>query len=86
MCHLVTDGSVNVQRMAYQLLQEAAKKYTEHLVIEAAVDVEGTMQVELPPELLDILQRDLSQEDMYEDGQVGWFCELFHSRTALIYD
>ncbi|KAI9062239.1 hypothetical protein FKP32DRAFT_1593812 [Trametes sanguinea] len=69
MCHLVTDGSVNVQRMAYQLLQEAAKKYTEHLVIEAAVDVEGTMQVELPLELLDILQRDLSQEDMYEDGQ-----------------
>ena len=28
MCHLVTDGSVDVQRMAYQLLQEAAKKYT----------------------------------------------------------
>ena len=70
MCHLVTDGSANVQRMAYQLLHEAAKKYTENLVIEAAVDVEGTMKIELPVELLDILQRNLNQEDSDEFGQV----------------
>ncbi|RPD56966.1 hypothetical protein L226DRAFT_615267 [Lentinus tigrinus ALCF2SS1-7] len=72
MCHLVMDGSVNVQRMAYQLLQEAAKKYTEELVIEAAVDTEGTMKAELPPELLDILQRTLNQEEAEEHEQ-GWF-------------
>ncbi|KAI0698055.1 hypothetical protein C8T65DRAFT_661197 [Cerioporus squamosus] len=72
MCHLVMDGSVNVQRMAYQLLQEAAKKYTEELVIEAAVDTEATMKPELPTELLDILQRSLNQEEAEEYGQ-GWF-------------
>ncbi|CDO70174.1 hypothetical protein BN946_scf184774.g2 [Trametes cinnabarina] len=69
MCHLLTDGSINVQRMAYQLLQEAAKKYTEDLVIEAAVDVEGVMKVELPVELLDMLQRNLSQEDTDEHSE-----------------
>ncbi|KAI0711424.1 hypothetical protein C8Q76DRAFT_677774 [Earliella scabrosa] len=69
MCHLVIDGSVNVQRMAYQLLQEAAKKYTEELVVEAAVDTEGTMKAELPAELLDILQRSLNHEDTEEYGQ-----------------
>ena len=71
MCHLVIDGSVNVQRMAYQLLQEAAKKYTEELVVEAAVDTEGTMKAELPAELLDILQRSLNHEDTEEYGQVS---------------
>ncbi len=70
MCHLVMDGSVNVQRMAYQLLQEAAKKYTEELVIEAAVDTEATMKSELPTELLDILQRSLNHEEAEEYGQV----------------
>ncbi|KAI0371298.1 hypothetical protein BV20DRAFT_1035310 [Pilatotrama ljubarskyi] len=72
MCHLVTDGSVNVQRMAYQLLHEAAKKYTEELVIEAAVDTEGSMKIELPLELLDILQRNVNQEDVDEYSQ-EWF-------------
>ncbi|KAI8986673.1 hypothetical protein BD414DRAFT_460911 [Trametes punicea] len=74
MCHLVTDGSINVQRMVYQLLHEAAKKYTEHFVIEAAVDVEGTMKIELPAELLDILQRNLNQEDAdeYEQEWLGY--------------
>ncbi|KAI0336704.1 hypothetical protein GY45DRAFT_1377084 [Cubamyces sp. BRFM 1775] len=82
MCHLVTDGSVNVQRMAYQLLHEAAKKYTENLVIEAAVDVEGTMKIELPVELLDILQRNLNQEDSDEFGQ-EWFGYLLGWMVAL---
>ena len=89
MCHLVTDGSVNVQRMAYQLLHEAAKKYTEHLVIEAAVDVEGTMKIELPIELLDILQRNLNQEDFDEFGQVmrSWnsFNCLAHRCTGVVW-
>ncbi|PIL27721.1 hypothetical protein GSI_10874 [Ganoderma sinense ZZ0214-1] len=72
MCHLVTDGSVDVQRMAYQLLQEAAKKYTEELVVEAAVDTEDSVKSELPTELLDILQRTLNQEEGEEYGQ-DWF-------------
>ncbi|KAI0646534.1 hypothetical protein C8Q79DRAFT_910042 [Trametes meyenii] len=72
MCHLVTDGSTTVQRMAYQLLHGAAKKYTEDLVIEAAVDVEGTMKIVLPDELLDILQRTLNLEDV-EASSPEWF-------------
>ncbi|KAI0747035.1 hypothetical protein C8Q80DRAFT_1178930 [Daedaleopsis nitida] len=72
MCHLVTDNSVTVQRMAYQLLHEAAKKYTEELVIEAAVDTEGIMKAELPTELLDILQRSLNHEAAEEYGE-SWF-------------
>ena len=72
MCHLVMDASASVQRMAYQLLQEAAKKYTEELVIEAAVDTEGTMKPELPVELLDVLQQSLNHDDTEEYGQVGF--------------
>lgn len=66
--------------MAYQLLHEAAKKYTETLVIEAAVDTEGTMAVELPLELLDILQRNLNQEDAEDHNEVRYslhpFCAM----------
>jgi len=42
--------------MAYNMLQQAAFKRTEHLVVEAGVDTEGTLVIELPKELLDILQ------------------------------
>ncbi|EJF63887.1 hypothetical protein DICSQDRAFT_145362 [Dichomitus squalens LYAD-421 SS1] len=75
MCHLVTDGSIDVQRMAYQLLQEAAKKYTEELVIEAAVDTEDAVKPELPTELLNILQHSLNQEEGEEYGE-GWFGQI----------
>ena len=58
MCHLIQDPSPTVQKKAYQLLQSAAKKRTEYLVIEAAVDTEGVVQAELPTELMAIIQRD----------------------------
>ncbi len=77
MCHLVTDGSSSVQRMACQLLHEAAKKYTETLVIEAAVDTEGTTTAELPMELLDILQRNLNQEDAEDHNEVLYSLHSF---------
>lgn len=41
--------------MSYQLLQEAARKRTEFLVVEAGVDTEGTFKAELPQELIDLL-------------------------------
>ncbi|KAI0945042.1 hypothetical protein AcV7_001681 [Taiwanofungus camphoratus] len=70
MCHVVMDSSVDVQRMAYQLLHKAAMKYTEHLVIEAAVDSEATVRPRLPLELVDILQRSLNHEnDTEQDCQ-----------------
>jgi E3 ubiquitin-protein ligase listerin len=65
MCHLVTDTSNDVQKMAYQMLQEAAKKHTEYVVVEAAVDSEGAYQARLPAELLDILTQTV---DIHEDS------------------
>ena len=52
--------------MAYHLLNVAAKKRTEHLVIEAGVDVESTTKINLPDELIAILQIDLCTSD--EEG------------------
>ncbi|KAF9556293.1 hypothetical protein CPC08DRAFT_820566 [Agrocybe pediades] len=59
MCHLIEDPSPFVQKMAYQLLKAAAKKRTEHFVIEAGVDTEATVQVTLPNELLEIVSRQM---------------------------
>lgn len=57
MSHLVMDSSTDVQKMAYHFLEGAAKKRTEHFVIEAGVDAEATVKADLPSEILDILQR-----------------------------
>ena len=56
MCHLMTDRSVDVQKMSHQLLQQAAIRRTEHLVVEAGVDTDNTTAIELPTELVGLLQ------------------------------
>ncbi|TFK41660.1 hypothetical protein BDQ12DRAFT_678315 [Crucibulum laeve] len=76
MCHLVTDPSNDVQKMAYQLLHSAAKKRTEHLVIEAGVDSEDAVKAELPLELLDILQRNINFNLSDEDDEQNIFGHL----------
>jgi hypothetical protein len=70
MCHLLTDSSADVQKIAYQLLQEAARKRTEHLVIEAGVDTEDNVKTELPIELIEILRRDILYGEIEHDEQV----------------
>jgi hypothetical protein len=75
MCHLVMDSSNEVQKMAYQMLREAAKKYTEDVVVEAAVDSEGSYSAVMPSELIDILSRTI---DAHEDG-----VEVSDNRLAL---
>jgi hypothetical protein len=65
MCHLVRDPSNDVQKMAYQMLHAAAKKRTEHVVVEAGVDVEGTYEPRLPTELIELLS---TQVDVDEDS------------------
>lgn len=55
--------------MAYQLLQHAAAKRTEYLVIEAGVDTEPTFTAELPSELISILQRDLHLVEEVEGAE-----------------
>ncbi|KAK0191944.1 hypothetical protein F5146DRAFT_1102178 [Armillaria mellea] len=62
-CHLVMDTGTEVQKKAYMLLQQAAYKRTQHLVVEAAVDTENTFKAELPPELLSILQQTINFDD-----------------------
>lgn len=86
MCHILEDTSPTVQRMTYQLLQEAAKKYTEHMVIEAAVDSEPTVKIEMPAELLILLQRRINQEeDLEQNGQVGTPHIISYSRLFTIH-
>ncbi|KAG5637584.1 hypothetical protein H0H81_004035 [Sphagnurus paluster] len=72
MSHLVMDPSIDVQKMAYQFLEKAAKKRTEFLVIEAGVDSEATVTANIPEELLDILQRTLIPEDGNLESQVNF--------------
>ncbi|KAH8826836.1 hypothetical protein DL96DRAFT_1604472 [Flagelloscypha sp. PMI_526] len=71
MCHLLTDSSLLVQKMSYQLLHTAARKHTEDLVIEAGVDTEDAVKIELPLELLDLLQRTIDDEDE-TPVVIGW--------------
>ncbi|KAI6021831.1 hypothetical protein BKA83DRAFT_4494387 [Pisolithus microcarpus] len=67
MCHLLADNSPEVQKMGYHLLQSAASKFTEHLVIEAGVDTEGTFKCELPEELLAVLRQDLGTGEGFDE-------------------
>ena len=67
MCHLLTDSSTEVQKMAYQLLHEGTKKHTEYLVIETAVDVDDAIKIEFPAELLEIISRSLDPDDLDEN-------------------
>lgn len=70
MCHLIEDPSPTVQKMAYQLLKAAAQKRTEHFVIEAGVDTEATIQATLPPELLELVSRQMNFTGVDEEGGI----------------
>jgi hypothetical protein len=72
MCHLIEDSSPAVQKMAYQLLKGAAKKRTEHFVIEAGVDTDAVVRATIPTELLDIILREMHfgyNPDAEDDSQ-----------------
>jgi E3 ubiquitin-protein ligase listerin len=74
MYHLLTDSSVDVQKTTYHVLQESARKWTEHLVIEAGVDTEGTSKIELPSKLLEFIQQSIPfEKDAEHDEQVCQF-------------
>jgi LTN1 family HEAT repeat region len=78
MCHLLTDASVDNQKMAYQMLQRAAVTRTEHLVVEAGVDSENIITTDLPRELVALLQSSVNLDDTEASGQdplpylLGW--------------
>ncbi|PPQ64462.1 hypothetical protein CVT24_008472 [Panaeolus cyanescens] len=72
MVHLVEDRSTSVQQKAYQLLHSAARKRTEHFVIEAGValdaneDGTSSSRPRLPDELLEIVGREVSLHEQAE--------------------
>ncbi|TFK17269.1 hypothetical protein FA15DRAFT_567907, partial [Coprinopsis marcescibilis] len=79
MCHLITDPSTEVQKMAYQLLKTAAERIMEYLVIEEESDKKDDQPALLPVELVNILQRDVTfvpgtgeDEEEYEQNVFGW--------------
>ncbi|KAF8531403.1 hypothetical protein JB92DRAFT_2851839 [Gautieria morchelliformis] len=78
MYHLLTDVSVDNQKMAYQMLQQAAVTRTEHLVVEAGVDSESMVTLDLPHELVALLQSNVNLDDAEAGGQdplaylLGW--------------
>jgi len=76
MSYLLFDSSTRVQQMAYELLQEAAHKRTEHLVIEAGVDTESVAKSLLPLELVLLLQQSLDIVDIEEDPTSRTFGSL----------
>ncbi|KAF9447824.1 hypothetical protein P691DRAFT_670660 [Macrolepiota fuliginosa MF-IS2] len=69
LCHLVTDHSIEVQKMAYRILRTAAQRRTEYLVIEAGVDTESTVEATLPLELLDIVQRHVNLINIEDEDE-----------------
>ena len=77
MVHILLDSSPDVQKMAYSMLQVAAQKRTEHLVIEAGVDTSAEANFELPEEVIAIIQNSLNIE---EDTPVSNF-----SSTQLVF-
>ena len=78
MSHLLSDPSIDNQKMAYQMLQQAAATRTEHLVVEAGVDSEKMSTIELPHELMAMLQVSVNYGGTDVGGQdpfaylLGW--------------
>jgi E3 ubiquitin-protein ligase listerin len=50
--------------MAYKLLHEAAKKRTEHFVVETAVDTDDSVKARLPDELIEMMQLPTNDENV----------------------
>jgi E3 ubiquitin-protein ligase listerin len=69
MCHLLNESSIDNQKMAYQMLQQAAATRTEHLVVEAGVDSENMTDIDLPRELVVLLQSNVTVDDTNAGGQ-----------------
>lgn len=84
MCHLLADSSVEVQKMIYPFLHEAAKKRTEYLVIEAGVDTDDAVEAQLPTELISILQQSSTLEgDDQEHVRTNKFTHTLFYRTLI---
>ncbi|KAJ3841743.1 hypothetical protein F5878DRAFT_577882 [Lentinula raphanica] len=57
-------------QIAYQILHKAAKKRTEHFVLEAGLDTEGKLKAQLPKELMVLLQQSLNLDIDADDANL----------------
>lgn len=75
--HLVEDSFYSVQKVAYALLKEAAKKRTEHFVIEVGANLSAdeakVVKPVFPVELLEILKKEVDFEWSGDGEQVNVF-------------
>lgn len=69
MCHLLLDTSPKLQQTAFTIVRQAARRYIEHVVVEAAVDSSDESTIGLPIELLELL-RNAFQKDEMQDSEV----------------
>jgi hypothetical protein len=81
MVHLLLDTSPEVQKLAYPMLQNAAQKRTEYLVVEAGVELSENAKFELPSELLHVVQTTLEVKDEVEPVR---YVRSFSNVTFLI--
>ncbi|KAJ3917960.1 hypothetical protein F5877DRAFT_43580 [Lentinula edodes] len=63
-------SSIHHDQLAYQILHKAAKKRTEHFVLEAGVDTEGKVKAQLPEELLVLLQQSVDLDIDVEKADI----------------
>ncbi|KAJ3986996.1 hypothetical protein F5890DRAFT_1406039 [Lentinula detonsa] len=69
----------------FQILHKAAKKCTEHFVLEAGVDTEGKLEAQLPKELMVLLQQSLNLDIDADDANLtGDILNLF-TQAVFVY-
>lgn len=68
MCHLLLSDSFVAQQMAFSIIQPATQKFTEHVVIEAAIETSDETTIDLPIELLEVIRKALETDDLQQDN------------------
>ncbi|KAF8329398.1 uncharacterized protein EI90DRAFT_3125180 [Cantharellus anzutake] len=63
LCSLLSDSSLKVKMITYELLLASGKARTEKLVIEGEVDVSGDFRASLPVGLMSLLSLDFEVDD-----------------------
>ncbi|KIK58369.1 hypothetical protein GYMLUDRAFT_45278 [Collybiopsis luxurians FD-317 M1] len=72
---------VQHHQLAYQILQKAALKRTEHFVMEAGLDTEGIFKAKLPDELMVLLSRTINLDLDYDDVSA----DREHEQNVFVY-
>ena len=74
MCHLLLDRSLVVQQMAFAIIRPATQQFTEHVVVETAMDTSDENKIDLPFELLELLRKALERDETQENEVSAFTC------------